>query len=127
MTAASQAAGDHGGDVAVKLNGTPIPESGINAAIAGQFGVPMVLVAGDQVGHQLPRRGDDAAGGGGGVELEVDQDVVRIVDGAQDAVAADAGLFAAGWIAVEGPLPGGEIGDGVLDSQDRHWYLTAFD
>ena len=34
---------------AVKLNGTPMPESGINAAIAGQFGVPVVLVAGDQV------------------------------------------------------------------------------
>ena len=32
---------------AVKLNGTPIAESGMNAAIAGHFGVPVVMVSGD--------------------------------------------------------------------------------
>jgi len=32
----------------VTLNGLPMPEAGINAFIAGQFGVPVVLVAGDQ-------------------------------------------------------------------------------
>lgn len=32
---------------AVRLNGTPIAESGMNAAIAGHFGVPVVMVSGD--------------------------------------------------------------------------------
>lgn len=32
----------------VKLNGTTVPEAGINAAIAGEFGVPVVFVSGDQ-------------------------------------------------------------------------------
>lgn len=32
---------------AVALNGTPIAESGMNAAIAGHFGVPVVMVSGD--------------------------------------------------------------------------------
>lgn len=31
----------------VTLNGRPVPEGGINAAIAGHFGVPVVLVSGD--------------------------------------------------------------------------------
>lgn len=31
----------------VRLNGTPIAESGMNAAIAGHFGVPVVMVSGD--------------------------------------------------------------------------------
>ncbi len=32
---------------AVKLNGAPMAESGINATIAGHFGVPVVMVSGD--------------------------------------------------------------------------------
>lgn len=32
---------------AVKLNGIAMPEGGINAAIAGQFGVPIIMVSGD--------------------------------------------------------------------------------
>lgn len=32
---------------AVRLNGQPMPEAGINAAIAGHFGVPVVMVSGD--------------------------------------------------------------------------------
>lgn len=32
----------------IKLNGTTVPEAGFNAAIAGHFGVPVILVAGDQ-------------------------------------------------------------------------------
>ena len=32
---------------AVKLNGQPMAESGINATIAGYFGVPVVMVSGD--------------------------------------------------------------------------------
>jgi D-amino peptidase len=32
---------------AVRLNGDPIAESGMNAAIAGHFGVPIVMVSGD--------------------------------------------------------------------------------
>lgn len=31
----------------VKLNGVEVPEGGINAAIAGHFGVPVVMVSGD--------------------------------------------------------------------------------
>lgn len=31
----------------VSLNGTPMPEAGINAVIAGHFGVPVVMVSGD--------------------------------------------------------------------------------
>jgi D-amino peptidase len=34
---------------AVELNGTSMPESGINAAIAGYFGVPIVAISGDNV------------------------------------------------------------------------------
>lgn len=32
----------------IKLNGQKVPEAGFNAAIAGHFGVPVVLVSGDQ-------------------------------------------------------------------------------
>lgn len=32
----------------VKLNGNPVPEAGFNAAIAGDFGVPVVFLSGDQ-------------------------------------------------------------------------------
>jgi D-amino peptidase len=32
---------------AVRLNGTPMSEAGINAAIAGHFGVPVVMISGD--------------------------------------------------------------------------------
>jgi len=35
------------GLAAVELNGTAMPESGINAAIAGYFGVPIVAISGD--------------------------------------------------------------------------------
>jgi D-amino peptidase len=31
----------------VKLNGLPVPETGINAAIAGHFGVPVIMLSGD--------------------------------------------------------------------------------
>jgi D-amino peptidase len=33
----------------IELNGTPMPESGINAAVAGHFGVPVVAITGDDV------------------------------------------------------------------------------
>jgi D-amino peptidase len=36
------------GKVTVALNGTPVPEAGFNAAIAGEFGVPVVFISGDQ-------------------------------------------------------------------------------
>jgi D-amino peptidase len=32
----------------VRINGTPVAESGINAAMAGAYGVPVVLVSGDE-------------------------------------------------------------------------------
>ena len=31
----------------VKLNGVSVPEAGLNAAIAGHFGVPVVMITGD--------------------------------------------------------------------------------
>ncbi len=34
---------------AVTLNGMPMPEAGINAAIAGHFGVPVIMISGDDV------------------------------------------------------------------------------
>jgi len=49
---------------AVKLNGVAVPEAGINAAIAGHFGVPVIMVS-----------GDDAA-------VEETRDVVGDVEGA---------------------------------------------
>ena len=32
----------------IKLNGISVPEAGFNAAVAGHFGVPVVLISGDQ-------------------------------------------------------------------------------
>ncbi len=40
----------------VKLNGVTVPEAGINAAIAGEFGVPVVFLSGDQtIGEEAAR------------------------------------------------------------------------
>lgn len=36
------------GTMVVKLNGVEVPEAGFNAAIAGDFGVPVVFLSGDQ-------------------------------------------------------------------------------
>jgi D-amino peptidase len=36
-----------GNFTAIKLNGIPVPEAVINAAIAGHFGVPVVMISGD--------------------------------------------------------------------------------
>ncbi|MGH7460503.1 MAG: M55 family metallopeptidase [Longimicrobiales bacterium] len=40
---------------AVELNGRPVAESGINAAIAGHFGVPVVMISGDDVAVEEAR------------------------------------------------------------------------
>jgi D-amino peptidase len=40
----------------VSLNGVPVPEAGINAAIAGRFGVPVVFVSGDDAAVEETRR-----------------------------------------------------------------------
>lgn len=40
----------------VRLNGVPVSEAGINAAIAGQFGVPIVMVSGDDAVVESTRR-----------------------------------------------------------------------
>jgi D-amino peptidase len=40
----------------VSLNGVAVPEAGINAAIAGRFGVPVVFVSGDDVAVEETRR-----------------------------------------------------------------------
>ena len=40
----------------VKLNGVTVPEAGINAAIAGEFSVPVVFLSGDQtIGQEATR------------------------------------------------------------------------
>jgi D-amino peptidase len=36
------------GWMSVRINGEPVPEAGFNAAIAGEFGVPVVFLSGDQ-------------------------------------------------------------------------------
>jgi D-amino peptidase len=40
----------------VALNGTDMPEAGISAAIAGHFGVPVVMISGDDVAVEETRR-----------------------------------------------------------------------
>jgi len=44
------------GRMAVKLNGTTVPEAGFNAAIAGDFAVPVVFLSGDQTICEDARR-----------------------------------------------------------------------
>ena len=44
------------GTMAIKLNGVDVPEAGFNAAIAGDFGVPVVFVSGDQVIGEQARK-----------------------------------------------------------------------
>jgi len=41
-----------GGIRDLRINGVSVPEGGLNAAIAGHFGVPVVAVSGDQVACQ---------------------------------------------------------------------------
>ena len=43
------------GTMVVRLNGVEVPEAGFNAAIAGDFGVPVVFVSGDQTIAQEAR------------------------------------------------------------------------
>jgi D-amino peptidase len=40
----------------IRLNGVPVPEAGISAATAGEFGVPVVLVSGDQAIAEQARK-----------------------------------------------------------------------
>jgi D-amino peptidase len=40
----------------IRLNGTPVPEAGISAAIAGDFGVPVVFLSGDQTAAAEAKR-----------------------------------------------------------------------
>lgn len=41
---------------ALKLNGTEVPEGGLNAAIAGHFGVPIVAISGDDAAVEEVRK-----------------------------------------------------------------------
>jgi len=54
------------------------------------------------------------------LELDVDDDVVRVVHRTQDTVAARTVPLAPGRVAVECLLPGFEISDRVFDSKDWH-------
>ncbi len=42
--------------VDIKLDGTSVPEAGYNAAVAGEFGVPVVFLSGDQTIGEEARR-----------------------------------------------------------------------
>ncbi len=44
------------GRTVVKLNGVEVPEAGVSAAIAGDFGVPVVFLSGDQTIGEETRR-----------------------------------------------------------------------
>jgi D-amino peptidase len=44
----------------ISLNGVPMPEAGINAAIAGQFGVPVIMISGDD---RIVKEARDMLGG----------------------------------------------------------------
>ena len=46
---------------AVRLNGVAVPEAGINAAIAGHFGVPVIMVSGDDAAVEETRSPTRAA------------------------------------------------------------------
>jgi len=59
------------------------------------------------------------------VELQVDADVVRIVDGSVDLIAPHAPYLATGRVAVEGRLPSLEVADGMLDLQNGHGGLLS--
>jgi D-amino peptidase len=63
---------------AVKLNGMPVPEAAFNAAIAGHFGVPVIMVSGDDAIIEETRQivGDVE----GLVELEVIMENYRPVE-----------------------------------------------
>ena len=39
----------------VRLNGVSVPEAGINAAVAGHFGVPVIMVSGDEAAVEEAR------------------------------------------------------------------------
>lgn len=74
----------------VKLNGITVPEAGINAAIAGEFGVPVVFVSGDQTVADECRQllgpievavVKQALGFFGGIMVHPDESQRRIRDG----------------------------------------------
>jgi D-amino peptidase len=44
------------GGLEIRLNGRVVPEAGLNAAVAGEFGVPVVFVSGDQTIGEEARR-----------------------------------------------------------------------
>ncbi len=67
--------------------------------------------------HVAPERGEEGLRLARAVELEVDHDVVRIVGGSEDPVAAYTRPLPVDRIAVEGRLPGVEVADLVLDPQ----------
>src|SRR6266849_5062984 len=57
------------------------------------------------------------------VELQVDQNVVRIVDRSQDLISTNPRPFAIDRVVVEGLLPAGKAGDCMFDPQN--WQLWA--
>lgn len=76
----------------VKLNGVPVPEAGINAAVAGEFGVPVVFVSGDQAIAEQCRQllgpieaavVKEALGFFGGVMVHPEESQRRVREGAK--------------------------------------------
>src|SRR5260370_13788013 len=58
-----------------------------------------------------------------GVELQVDQNVVRIFDRSQDLISTNTRPFAVSRVAIECLLPAGEARDCMFDSQSWHGWL----
>src|SRR5712691_6898956 len=59
------------------------------------------------------------------VELQVDQNIVRIVNRSQHLISTNARPFAIDRIVVEGLLPAAEAGDCMFDPQDWHRWLLS--
>lgn len=55
-----------------------------------------------------------------GVELEIHDDIARVIDRSQHAMGAHAGIVPCVSESVEGSRPGLEVGDRVLNVKDRH-------
>jgi hypothetical protein len=67
-----------------------------------------------------PHDRDEPFGCLGGIEIQIDQHVIRVVDRAIHAIPAHARTLAPRWIAVESSTPIGVVADWVLDLDGYH-------
>src|SRR4028119_1720500 len=76
--------------------------------------------------HLAPKPAEKGLRRAGAVESKLDNDVVRIVGGLKDLVAAHARVLPLAREAVEGSLPGVEVADWVFDLKNVHSFLCPF-